>query len=371
MPFELPQAGPHVPNSLGKNGAAQRAAGPWLAEESWPKPAWYSADPLDRRRDFEAYFTHELRVRYTELSGDFRSVVGNYYPADESTAQAVFDSLQAVRPPLEMKDPDVLSVSSTLDLVERYMVWLYPSHVLGARVATTKLRLRALRPRGWEQYLELLAEPITDSVRAPLDEAVAACNRAALSDLIGSGLQIRRLRAFRNWGVAFLFLLFTVTPLLVSPSEITAGWAADALVPFVQLRPWVPPLCVLLVGMLGGFLSGLLQARSSRVSLADYQESMLKLFLRPVVGGLISLVLFALLSWKMLPAIDTTSAGSFLLAAFLSGFSERYFLRLLDADEDGSQSAPVATVTGSPGPKPVQTRAVLASPSERAPDQAT
>ena len=41
--------------------------------------------------------------------------------------------------------------------------------------------------------------------------------------------------------------------------------------------------------------------------------------------------MYYLLSWRAVP-LDVTSAGTFLLVAFMSGFSERFFLKLLGLD---------------------------------------
>jgi hypothetical protein len=52
------------------------------------------------------------------------------------------------------------------------------------------------------------------------------------------------------------------------------------------------------------------------------------------IGGLVALILYVLLSWQVLPGIIIETAGSYFIVAFLSGFSERYFLRLLDIKAD-------------------------------------
>mgnify|MGYP001076923257 FL=1 len=51
------------------------------------------------------------------------------------------------------------------------------------------------------------------------------------------------------------------------------------------------------------------------------------------MGGVTATIIFIFLSWQVLPGITVQSFGSFLLIAFLSGFSERYFLNLLKIDE--------------------------------------
>jgi hypothetical protein len=312
----------------------------WLDPAKWPIPEWYKFTG-DRTRSFESFFTQQLRTRYLELEGDFRSIVGNFPPHDKATAQTVFNCLQLTRPALEAKEPDYLTVSSTLDLVERYMVWLCPPHIIETRIISTLLKLETLRPQGWKRYARVLSqrEGPAEFARAPLDEAIAACNRLVLARQISNGLQIKRLRAYRRWGGVIMALLVTATPILANPSALTS-WPVERFFGANFLwNPWLNVIAVLIVGMVGGFLSGLLQARSSQVSLADYQETMLKLALRPVVGGIVSLVLLVLLSWKLIPVLDAKDAGAFFLAAFLSGFSERYFLRLLDLDKEKSDSA--------------------------------
>lgn len=316
----------------------------WLDDSKWPIPTWYTT-PSDRAPSFETFLTRQLRTRYVELEGDFRSIVGNFPPDDAATAQAVFGYLQAARPALEPTRPDHLTVSSTLNQIERYMVWLCPPHIIYTRITSTLLKLDELRPNGWKRYAAELTsrrEDITEA-RAPLDEAIGACNRVLLAEQIGSGLQIRRLRAFRAWGLLMLALFFVATPLLAQPDALEQ-WPIDRLVGAGRLFSlWLNTLAVLIVGMMGGFLSGLLQSRSSRVSLSDYQETMLKLVLRPMVGGIISLVLIVLMSWNLIPAIEVKNVGAYILAAFLSGFSERYFLRLLDLRDEDDGDTPVST----------------------------
>ena len=340
-----------------QESTAESLVAEWLDPAKWPIPEWYKLKGY-RTRSFESFSTQQLRTRYLELEGDFRSIVGNFPPHDKATAQTVFNCLQLTRPALEAKEPDYLTVSSTLDLVERYMVWLCPLHIIETRIVSTLLKLETLRPRGWERYARVLKKSQSDGkpelARAPLDEAIAACNRVVLAQQIGSGLQIKRLRAYRRWGAVIMVLLVAATPILAEPLALN-GWPVERFLEATfRWNPWLNVIAVLIVGMVGGFLSGLLQSRSSQVSLADYQETMLTLALRPVVGGIVSLVLLVLLSWKLIPVLDAKDAGAFFLAAFLSGFSERYFLRLLDLDKDKPDTTPGKDV-GEQGPAKTST----------------
>ncbi len=63
---------------------------------------------------------------------------------------------------------------------------------------------------------------------------------------------------------------------------------------------------------------------------------MLKLQLRPLIGALVALILYTFLSWQVLPGITIVNAGSYFVLAFLSGFSERYFLRVLKTESQES-----------------------------------
>ena len=67
----------------------------------------------------------------------------------------------------------------------------------------------------------------------------------------------------------------------------------------------------------------------------------------PAIGGMAALILFIFLSWNVLPGVVFTNIGSVLFAAFLAGFSERYFLRVLNVDEEGKTSPSIANTSVS------------------------
>jgi hypothetical protein len=75
--------------------------------------------------------------------------------------------------------------------------------------------------------------------------------------------------------------------------------------------------------------------RGSKTNLGDYEMSILLFQLRPIFGAFAALILAALLSWGVLSdVIRVDKLGSFILVAFISGFSERYFINLLKLDQD-------------------------------------
>lgn len=318
----------------------------WLDEKHWPRPQW-PATPIIQLR-YEDYAAHELRSRYLVLENDFRSIFGNYLSGNYScslidefidvvVAERLFGLLQLLRELLNSENPDLLFAANALNLVERYMVWISPSYILDAAKPAIRLRVEELPRRAQELFLAKLdglgafQNRLLVPHRSVYDEVINACNLHMLQEQIGNRLQLRRMGALRNWGLVLISVFLSASP-LVAPSTTSLANAWSYL-PWLVAQPawciYVVVAAVAFLGALGGFLSGLLQVRNSRVSLAEYQDSMLKLQLRPLLGAIISVLLFVLVSWNVLPGVEFSSVGSYFLMAFLSGFSERYFLKLL------------------------------------------
>ena len=318
-----------------------------LEPEKWPTPKWYDESKAAKgAQTYEEYFTFQLQAKYLELENDFRSVLGNYPQyADIITAGRIDDLLHSAKESLEHATPSLLMVSSALDLVERYMVWLYPDWIAKARINAILLKLDSLSFKGKNLLVsrltrlsELKKESYRGEFRGTLDEAIGSINDQVFRGHIGRGLQINRLRALRNWGLVILMVFLIGSPFATNVSNVR-GWPSQLIIGEKDLFiAWMNAFAMLLMGAIGGFLSGLLQARSTQVTLAEYLENMLKLQLRPLVGALVALILYVLLSWQVLPGISMESAGSYFIIAFLSGFSERYFLRLLDIETGSGES---------------------------------
>lgn len=47
------------------------------------------------------------------------------------------------------------------------------------------------------------------------------------------------------------------------------------------------------------------------------------------MGAVVAVLVYALLTWQVIPGVAVTNAGTYLFFALLAGFSERFFLRLL------------------------------------------
>jgi uncharacterized RDD family membrane protein YckC len=183
---------------------------------------------------------------------------------------------------------------------------------------------------------------------ALLDEAVGDINRRTLNEQLSNGLQIRRLKNLRPWAVVVLAVAILAFPLAAASPSTFKDWPVPQFVPSPLMQSLLFALSVAFLGAAGGFISGLLQAHSSCVTLLEYQETMLKLQLKPLVGSLVAVIACILLSWQVLPGINILNTGTYFLIAFLCGFSERYFLNMIDPKGTEAPSETVANSTRNP-----------------------
>jgi hypothetical protein len=317
-----------------------------------------------KQNDYDGFFYRQLLNTHTELETEFRSALGNFceehghisYP----TASAIARLLKYAKEALD--HGDIETACNLLPLVDRYMVWIYTGHALKARSEAVLTRLQSLEKPERERfntqitnYLKLNCDEDQPEgkdnlvcLRGTLDEALRVCHQADMEKNAGYALQIRRLRAMRNWGVVFLAPLVITAPLLFKPATLNL-WSIPA--SLEAFRPWLIALLIAMLGAVGGLTSGLFQARSTRVSFKEYQENTAKITLKPIAGALVALLLSIFLSWEVISIITVKDAGAFILVAFLAGFSERYFLQVLKltgGDDNKPETKPtVALSTGS------------------------
>jgi hypothetical protein len=152
-----------------------------------------------------------------------------------------------------------------------------------------------------------------------------------MQNIAGNALQIRRLQAIRNAGLLFLIPLLVLTPFFVKPGYLNP-WPEFNDFWFDKFHFWIPPFVIALMGAIGGLVSGLFKVRTSQVSFKEYQENVTKLVLKPITGALVALLLYIFLTWDLLSIIKVDNAGSYIIVAFLAGFSERYFLQRLNIE---------------------------------------
>jgi hypothetical protein len=245
---------------------------------------------------------------------------------------------------LEQPDPNVAVVDDDLGRARRLLVWVSPREWVDAR--TKEIAAQLQRPSVPEDEEPLVAR------RFRLDEAIGILDRLETSQAINKGLQVRRLELIRNVGVVAALMLIGFAPILVSGSS-QALWGRADVGETVQVTAWLTTLGIGLLGAVGALLSGLLQVRSSPVTFADYEVRGIEVALRVLVGSVVAVTVYYLLSWRAIP-IDVSSAGTFLVVAFTSGFSERLFLKLLGLDATGqADTEQVDTAATSRPPMPM------------------
>lgn len=352
----------------------------WLDDKNWTTPTWLTSNIMVKKESYNAYFLRSLRNRYMALESDFRSILPAYLTPtdidgdlnrsvklenfDEYTSQIIYDNLQAVRNILQSEDTDNAMASAELDFIERLMMWIYPPHLLSALIKSLHFRLKKLdlderdiynkelnriidKYKLDENSHQLIQEDIAElfAVRASLDQIIGACNLKKLDDFIDTGLQIARLEALRNGGLFLLIGLLIFSPFIIKTG---ASESQDIVLFSLQFKVFpdnsflaalLSSVIISFIGAIGGFLSGLIDIRSSRTSLGRYRESILTMeLLKPLLGGFAALVLYMLLSWNILSsAVKVENSGTFILIAFISGFSERYFFKLLKLDMEPNQ----------------------------------
>jgi hypothetical protein len=257
----------------------------------------------------------------------------------------------------------MLVASSILNEVEECLVWITPPALALAHMPDLLLKLTEINSLDKYRYIsmledcqkilktsqdknEKLSKQETERYRAAIEECINFIYSQTLKDIINTGLQIERLRSLRYWGIILLTLFIFIFP-MISKTDVwplyvntTDYWNAtiNSTSFFGQyFKPWIyaigawyTAISFCIVGGIGGFLSGLLQVRDSKTDLGMYEVSILLFQIRPVFGAFAALVSFMLLSWGVLSGVITESANSYTLVAFVSGFSERYFINLFD-----------------------------------------
>jgi hypothetical protein len=334
----------------------------WLEEKAWKQPQWLKRSKTDKATTagFQGYYLNSLRARYLRLEGDFRTAFNNFYGTkymDLVIARRIIGFLQTSRESLEGDDCDVNDVISMLDLTDQYMVWIYPPHYAKAQAYGLAAELKGQKDsqtKAWGDYLQRQIELVGQDLgglRAALDKTKEAINEAKQNALVSNGLQIERLNIVRKWSLIVLCISLVFLPLIINFDS--SLWEKTILFKFLpEFRPWVVSLAVAVFGAGGAFFSSLRAVQTTRTVLSDYQENLKSNQLKIYIGALAALILFSFMSWQIIPGIDVKNAGTFIFLAFVAGFSERFFLNLLNISE-GSDVAPrpapadiVPTTTG-------------------------
>lgn len=342
--------------------------------EAEPKRGWKRIFGRGRTK-YEDYFISQLRSIYMDLDGDLRTLVPEYSGVTNIGEKNYVDEigvyidnlLRAARGILEnqkLSKRQMLIASSILNEVEECLVWITPPTLALAHMPDLLSKMASIDSPDKYVYIKMLEESRDilkasrdknkqldrseiESYRSSIEEGINFIYSQTLKDIINTGLQIERLRSLRSWGIFLLVIFIFIYP-MVSDMEkwslyrdtinatINATNSSTWLFGEI-IRPWMATLVArytaisfAIVGAIGGFLSGLLQMRDSKTDLGGYEVSILLFQIRPIFGAFAALISFMLLSWGVLSGIADPSESSYALIAFISGFSERYFIRLFE-----------------------------------------
>jgi hypothetical protein len=320
----------------------------WQNSASWPQPKWLAQTRGQKPKEKSSYrdfYLNTLRSRYLELEADFRTGYNNFYNSrymDLNTAQIVIGYLQAARKALEGHDGDIYDIVTMLNLADQGMVGLYPPHVAKSRANGIGAELKSQGSPWGDYLLAEVADPnqTLGGIRAALEKTKNAMNEASQSALISTGLQIERLRTAWMWSLIVLGIALCFLPMMVNYDD--SFWAKTAIskIQNEYWRPWFVAGCMAIFGVGGAFFSSLMQVRTTKSSLSDFQEKQKDSQLKLAVGAIAALIMFIFLSWQIIPGVELKNAGSFLFLAFVAGFSERYFLRILNIEDENATPLP-------------------------------
>jgi hypothetical protein len=316
------------------------------------------------RVSYEDYFASQLRSRYMDLEGTFRTTLSENKSQDlsEFIKELMILSKQILEKE-KLGKMDLISASSLLDEAEERMVCILPKEVRISKIHELNLDLDRFNPAIKENYENLLKKcestlnvcdpnDLENNCNASIQEIVRAINKDILAKRINTGLQIERLRSLRFWGLILLIsyvLLFPMTSIFdfwVPYNKIIgylnsfandSSWLNEYQYGIPIIGAWAVALSFCIIGGIGGFLSGLLQVRTTETNLELYEEAVLLFQIRPIFGGFAALVMFMLMSLGAFNTVFSNNPASCAVAAFLSGFSERYFLRLLKTEPESNE----------------------------------
>lgn len=317
----------------------------WLKDNFWKTPKWLvSNELLEVTENHKNYLHFKLRIRYAELESDFRSVYLNYHSKgiDKGASKLIVENLILAREILEKDKVNFLQTSYLLDTIERYLIWIYPEHHVKEKAKIFAASIEVKHPEASESILGLLSSQNfqLSSLKSAYEQKLEEIHKENLANEISNGLQIKRLESLRTWTFSIFIVSVIALPFVIDYSKAMENAVnsleLDTINPIDSnfILKFIFALCFSIIGGIGGFVSGILQIKNSKVGLVEYKESMLLFQLKPIIGSLLGVFVFLVLSWEVLPGLIIENIGSIMLIVFLSGFSERYFLNLLQIKEE-------------------------------------
>jgi len=321
--------------------------------ERFRDPGPVSSQRAYGRSIYKASQVNVLLARYVRIRGDLLMA----WPAvrhegNESVQEAAVvcaDLLAEAKGELQARKVTLTVVAHLLTLAERAAVSLYGDSVMGFRVHTLRNRLLRTHPVPQEHLTNLemaesgLRDHNRDQVETAVKDVLNYIGEQYERHLIEDDLQVSRLSKAIVYVAVGWALLLAIVPFVSSVQRGAEGQVIWPVFSF-QYTDWFDLLCGALglsvVGAVGGIVSGMFSVRNSTTTLLDYRTSLKRMALKPLVGAVAALTLYFFLSANVISGVAITSAGTYVVAAFLAGFSERYFLRFVDRGFEATSPPP-------------------------------
>jgi hypothetical protein len=340
-----------------------RAAHTLAPVERFEDPGPVSSQRAYGRSIYKASQVNVLLARYVRIRGDLLMAWPAVRQGDDESAQEAAivccDLLTEAKDQLQKRTVTLSVVAHLLTLAERALVSLYSDNVMGFRVHTLRNRLLRIDPVPQEHLknLELAEQGLhdpdkRDQVETAVKDVLNYIGEQYERRLIEDDLQVSRLSKAIVYVAVGWALLLSIVPLV---SSVQKGDAGQVIWPVFSFRStdWLDllagALCLSVVGAVGGIVSGMFSVRNSTTTLLDYRTSLKRMALKPLVGAVAALTLYFFLGANVISGVAITSAGTYVVAAFLAGFSERYFLRFVDRGMESVAPSPADKPQG-PGP---------------------
>jgi hypothetical protein len=329
--------------------AAQRDADP---VERYHVPEAVNSQRAYGRSIYQASQVNVLLGRYVRIRGDLLMALPNVAhgddPTKEQAAYVCSDMLREAKKALERRKVTLTVVAHLLSLADRALVSLYSDEVMRFRVHTLRSRLLQVQPvprqhlRFLGQAVRGLREGTRDQVETAVKDVLSFLGELDERRWIEDDLQVSRLSKAIGYVAFGWVLLLVMVPFLASVQRGANGqviWPVFDLAYADGFDLFLGALGLSFVGAVGGIVSGMFSVRDSTTNLLDYRTSVKRMTLKPLVGAVAALTLYFFLGANVISGVAVTSAGTYIVAAFLAGFSERYFLRFV---ERGSEEAAAA-----------------------------
>ncbi len=297
---------------------------------------------LRRREQARGYLRARLNLVYQEYTRVWGDLIALHLGPDDDYGKRATTNLEDAQASLHQHD--MQAASDAISQADQALVCLSADATLKVR---SQLLIDQLQSRGETVAAHRLVQTCStehsttedgkcwsDSSRrlvvAAVVEAIGQLTRSQQEEWINYDLQVDRLKLLVGYVGTALLLTLAATTIVANPYPVR-GWPVHLLTAYpAPIASVLASAGVAVLGAAGGLFSGLLVTEGAPASMLDYRTSIFRLILKPLVGALMACIIYIALSWQVVPGITVTNGGTFLVLGFVTGFSERYILRVLN-----------------------------------------